>query len=250
MSRHSEAGDTLVEVLIALVVLGLASVAMMMAFATTISATAEQRNLATFDTVLRSASEEVITQIQQQPAALFESCSGAAQVAFSLPSGYTAQITTVKYWNGSIFAAACTPNAAQLITLTVTDATSGRTYTNNFVVDDPLARPVVTPGAAAQLAFVVQPGNSTMSSTLSPEPVVAVEDASGNIVTTDLSPVTLTITSGTGTSGASLSASCSGTEFYGVVTFSGCEIATSGSGYTLTATDSNLTSAISNSFSV
>ena len=72
---RSEDGDTLIEVLLAIVVLGLASVALLMAFATSISASAEHRSLTTFDTVLRTASEEAISQIQnQQPNSLFGTC--------------------------------------------------------------------------------------------------------------------------------------------------------------------------------
>src|SRR5665213_4371545 len=64
--HRSEAGDTLLEVLIALVVLGMASVALLVSFATSISASSTYRDVATLDSVLRTASEEVITQIQQQ----------------------------------------------------------------------------------------------------------------------------------------------------------------------------------------
>jgi hypothetical protein len=248
--RRSEAGDTLLEVLIALVVLSVASVALLVSFATSISASSTYRDVATLDTVLRTASEEVITQIQQQPAALFQSCAGAANVTFSLPTGYTAAITAVSYWTGASFVTSCVPNAEQWITLSVTETQNGQSATNNFIVDDPLARPIVTPGNATQLVYIEQPGNASINTAFTPEPVVAIEDASGNIVTTDLSPVTLTITPGTGTSGAKLSASCSGTEFYGVVTFSSCTIDTAGQGYTLTATDGSLSPATSSAFSV
>ncbi|HEY5103644.1 MAG TPA: type II secretion system protein, partial [Acidimicrobiales bacterium] len=117
--HRSEAGDTLLEVLIALVVLGMASVALLISFATSISASSTYRDVATLDSVLRTASEEVITQIQQQPAALFQSCAGAANVTFSLPVGYSAAITAVSYWTGSSFVTTCVPNAPQWITLSV-----------------------------------------------------------------------------------------------------------------------------------
>jgi type II secretory pathway pseudopilin PulG len=249
-ARHSEAGDTLIEVLIAIVILGMASVALLVSFATSISASSTYRDVATLDTVLRSASEEVITQIQQQPAALFASCLGWTKVTFSLPTGYTAAIAPPNYWNGSAFISACVPNAEQWITLSVTEAQNGKTASNNFIVDDPLARPIATPGAAAQLVYIEQPGNASINTALTPEPVVAIEDAAGNIVTQDLSPVTLAITPGTGTNGANLSAGCSGTEFYGVVTFSSCTIDTAGAGYTLTASDGTLSTATSSAFTV
>ena len=49
---RSEVGDTLIEVLLALVVLGLASVALLIAFGTTISASSDHRGLATSETAL------------------------------------------------------------------------------------------------------------------------------------------------------------------------------------------------------
>ena len=58
-ARRSEAGDTLIEVLLAIVILGIASVAILLAFATTISGSAEHRTLTTADTVLEDCRREV-----------------------------------------------------------------------------------------------------------------------------------------------------------------------------------------------
>jgi hypothetical protein len=55
--RHSEAGDTLIEVLLALAVIGLTVVSILGAFATSISATSEHRTLATADAAVRSFAE-------------------------------------------------------------------------------------------------------------------------------------------------------------------------------------------------
>src|SRR5258708_32005947 len=84
------------------------------------------------------------------------------------------------------------------------------------------------------------------------QPVVVVQDASGNTVTGDSSSITLSITPGTGTSGAALT--CTGgltkPAASGTATFTGCAIDKAGSGYTLTGADGSLTSAQSNSFNV
>src|ERR1035438_2679235 len=85
--RHSEAGDTLIEVLLALIVLGLASVALLIAFSTSISASATHRILATDDTVLATATQVTIANIQSQPS-LF-SCP----TNLSTYPGYTSGIT-------------------------------------------------------------------------------------------------------------------------------------------------------------
>lgn len=264
--RRSEAGDTLIEVLLALVVLGLASVALLAAFGTTISSSAEHRSLATMDTVLRSASQEAVSQVEHQSSALFASCGGAGpsgpgQVNFTLPAGYTAVVASVQYWNASATPAAfnppstwggtsfsaCIPYAPQLLTITVTSA-SGTSSSISSVVDDPGARPVTGAGAATQLVFLTEPGNGSSGTNLSPQPAVAVEDANGNIVYSDLSDVKLSITGGP--AGATLSDTCSGSEFYGVVTFSNCSINLAGTGYSLTATDGSLRSATSTTFTV
>ena len=60
---RSEQGDTLVEILMTLVVIGLTTVAVLGAFVTSISTTTEQRTLATSDAVLRSFVESATYQI-------------------------------------------------------------------------------------------------------------------------------------------------------------------------------------------
>lgn len=262
VERHrGDDGDTLVEILLALIVLGLSTVALMTAFSTTIAASAEHRSFATFDTVLRSASNEVISQIQG-PSDLYKSCAaladyqtgGSNAVAFSLPAGYTAQITAISYWDGTQFqsnGANCVTGAPQLLTVSVTNA-SGTTYANTFAVQNPIfpTPTQVQTGPAYKLVFVTQPAGAKAGVNFTTQPIVWVEDSNGNLVTTDLSSVKLAITGGTGTSGASLSNTCSGVETSGVVKFSNCSIDKSGTGYTLTATDGALYPAVSTPFDV
>jgi hypothetical protein len=70
---------------------------------------------------------------------------------------------------------------------------------------------------------------------------VAVEDANGNVVTSDLSYPSLAITTGAGPNGAVLSSTCQpGTPDQGVYTYYGCDITTAGSAYTLTASSTTL----------
>jgi hypothetical protein len=246
--------------LLAIVVLGLASVAILLAFATTISGSAEHRNLTTMDTVLRTAAEEAITQIQQAPSAQWGSCSpnptDTSNVSFTFPtgSGYTASITSVLYWNSatSSFTGTCVPstslspqvNSPQLVQVTVTSST-GAQASISFVVSDPQARAVPSPGTETHLAFISPvTGTSFQAGSNFPidsQPVVAVEDANNEIVTSDgLPPVTLTLNPPAGSTGASLS-NCSASVYTGVVTFSNCSIDVAGTGYTMTATDSLLT---------
>jgi hypothetical protein len=83
-----------------------------------------------------------------------------------------------------------------------------------------------------------------------PQPVVTVEDAGGKVVTTSNASITLSITAGTGTNGAVLSGTATIAAVNGVATFSGLSINLAGSGYTLTATSTGLTNAVSNALAV
>lgn len=59
-------------------------------------------------------------------------------------------------------------------------------------------------GQAAKLAFLTSPGNTAAWSNLTPNPAVAVQDASGNTVTSSTASITVNIKTGTGTTEATL----------------------------------------------
>ncbi len=109
----------------------------------------------------------------------------------------------------------------------------------------------VTVGPAAKLVFTQQPSGATGGIAFTTQPKVTVQDAGGNTVTGDSSTVSLSITSGTPTSGGPGTLSgCTQNETNGVITFSGCKIDTAGTGYKLHATDGTLTAADSTAFNV
>ena len=60
--------------------IGVAATAILLAFATTISGSADHRNFVTMDTMLRTAAAEVTSAIQQQSMTDFVNCSGASLV--------------------------------------------------------------------------------------------------------------------------------------------------------------------------
>jgi hypothetical protein len=145
--------------------------------------------------------------------------------------------------NGVATFTGCTINkAGSGYQLTATDGTLNTT-SNTFNI---------TVGAASQLVFTTQPdGSPTAGAALPTQPKLTVEDAGGNIVTTDSSTVTLSITSGTPTQGGPGSLSgCSQTETAGVISFSGCTINTAGNGYRLHGADGSLTAVDSAAFNV
>ncbi len=234
--RGSESGDTLVEVLFAIVILGIAGVALLTAFGTSIKASAEHRQLANEDASLRAATDDVIAQIQDSANNAFGACPTPYSPtftnltgSFSVPTGGV----TVQYWNGSQWSPSCTVSTnPQLWSVTLTSAS----YTTSVstVIYDP--QPLSPTGGTtpAKLVFL-QPtatGTGTINAAVSPQPIVAVEDAANNIVYSDASSVALAA-SGPG----ALSNNCSGIENNGIFSFSNCSMNAVGT-YTLTATDS------------
>ncbi|MGD0344788.1 MAG: type II secretion system protein [Acidimicrobiales bacterium] len=248
-SCHSESGDTLIEVLIALVVIGVASLSILLAFSTSIWGSADYRVTATVDTALRSAAEESTTTLDQLSTTIWGTCSDASTEQLQLrnavnsvlpPTNYTAT-ESIAYWNGQSFTGTCVANAAQQITVTV--SYKGTAYSIATVVDDPVVPTINVGVTAAKLAFVEQPPSSGIAagSAISPWPMVAIEDVNSLVVQDDLSAATLTLSSGGQT--------CAGIENLGVFTFSNCVIKAAGT-YTLKATDGSLPSATSSPFTV
>ena len=254
----NERGDTLIEVLIALVVLGMASVALITALGSSISAESDHRDLATFNTILTSSAQQALSEMEQLPA-LFSTCPNdldtyQSQIPLTVASPYTSKysavVSSVQYWDkqSASFGATCETNAPQEVQVTVTRASDGESHTKTFIAAYSLGASEATSGSAAKLVFITEPGSGSGGTMLTTQPIVKIEDSNGNAVLTDLSPVTLSLTPGTGPSGAALSG-CSGDEVLGIVTFSGCVISEAGT-YTITASDGSLPSVVSSSFSV
>ena len=109
---------------------------------------------------------------------------------------------------------------------------------------------VVPQSVPTSLSYAVQPAGATAGAGFTTQPVVHIKDLDGTTVTSATNSVTLSITSGAGTSGATLIGTATVSAVNGVATFSGLQINTIGTGYTLTATSSGLTSAASSAFNV
>ncbi len=263
---RSEDGDTLIEVLLALIVLSLATVSLLVAFGTVISASAEHRTLTNYDTALETASQLTISAMQQD-VSLFTSVCPLTSATLSTYPGYTYGITLpapyssfdvqyatlnpIQFWNSTTgtFTPTCVENVPQLITLQV----EGTSYQNSFVVNFPLGStpPTNTTPVNETLSIINSPpsgagvtnGNAGLPLT-NYQPIVEVADSYG-VVTTDLSPAAIFITPVGGATGTL--SGCVGNEVEGVITFGGCTISAAGT-YTMSATDGNLIS--SNSVTV
>ena len=117
-----------------------------------------------------------------------------------------------------------------------------------FVAGCTTAKTETAVGPAAKLAFTVQPGNAAAGSAIAPAVAVSIEDASGNLVTTATTMVSIAI--GTNPSAGTLAGTTSVAAVGGVATFSGLSINNAGAGYTLTASGTGLTGAMSSAFTV
>ena len=168
---RDDAGDTLVEVLVTLVVVGLAVISMVGAYTTSIHAAADYRNVSTLNTVITDASQNAISEIQQL--SNFKPCATPADyntLAFGAPSGYTVAVTNVSYLSGGSFVSTCTAGstAPQDITAVATQTSTGATATINFVVDDRGGTAGVTLAAPVITTTSTPPTNAVVGGTYQP----------------------------------------------------------------------------------
>lgn len=167
--------------------------------------------------------------------------SGGLTITFSLSGGTS---------SGSF--SAVTDNNDGTYSATFTGTTSGSASTLHAQImtqELTSALPTVTvnPGAASQLTFTTGPSNATAGSSINTLVVKAL-DAAGNIATSFSSNLSIAISANPGSgvlSGAATVAAVSG-----VASFANLSINKVGTGYTLVASSSGLTSATSSSFNI
>ncbi len=168
---RGEAGDTLIEVLIALAVIGLTAVSLLGGFTTSISASAEHRNLAAEDTVLKAFIESVTYQLAEQSSSspTFDTqCQGMTTYASLARTeqfgGITYSLTVtdptfpIEYWvaGAGFTTSGCsayaspfpTPPQQQLLTAEIS-GNGVPTQTLSFAISDP----TFAPGSAASPIF-------------------------------------------------------------------------------------------------
>lgn len=159
----SERGETLVEVLIAIVVIGICAVALLGGLTTTLSSSGEHRSLAADDSVAVSLADQVKSVIQLQsnakwPGGSTGDCPSSGtllswyQNTSNVPipatftsapfTGYGVVLTTAWYWNGSSwvsgsscpFTGSTSPTGVQMVEITVTAPNSGPSRKIDVVV--------------------------------------------------------------------------------------------------------------------
>jgi trimeric autotransporter adhesin len=156
----------------------------------------------------------------------------------------TGTLTGSPVTSGSFVAGILDPQSVTITntgSFTITATASGKTGTS--------AAFTVNAGVAAKLIFTANPSSSTGGIAFGTQPQVTVEDANGNTVTSSSASIQLAIGTNPG-SGTLTCATNPQNATSGVDTFAGCNINKIGTGYTLTATSSGLTSATSSTFNI
>jgi hypothetical protein len=167
--------------------------------------------------------------------------TGATGAILTCTSGLTMTVASgVASFSGcSIDRLSPTGNPYQLVASTLTGL--GTVISTAFAV---------TVGPPVKVGFTTQPTTANVAAVFAVSPVVAIQDAGGNTITTSSASVTLALGSNPGGGTLSCTGGLTRTAVSGVVTFTGCSINLAGSGYTLVASSSGLTSATSSAFAV
>ena len=161
--------------------------------------------------------------------------TAATAVTLSIASGNGTATTTTSPVN-------TTSGVATFTGLTITATTPG-SFTLLFQavgVTSVTSPAILVAGAASQLVLTTQPAGATTGVSLATQPVVAVEDANGNVVTNYTGTVTATLASGSATL-TNYTASITN----GVATFTSLTLTGTPSQYTLSFVLTPLTAALS-----
>lgn len=134
------------------------------------------------------------------------------------------------------------------INKTGTNYTLTATATATALANATSAQFNISPGPASQIAFNVQPTNTTAGAPFGSAVEVEIRDGQGNRVTTSRDAVTLAI--GTNPGGGTLSGTLVVNAIDGAASFSALSINKAGTGYTLTANAGSFPAATSNAFRI
>lgn len=190
----------------------------------------------------------VVVQIQDGSGNVRTTRTDSVTVAIAAGTG-----TTSATLRGSHLKVAAVSGVATFPDLTIDSAGTGYALTatvSGLPVATSPSTFAVSAGAAAQVAFRTQPTSRSAGNLFSPAVQVVVLDGVGNLVASATDSITLGITSGTGRTGATLLGTKKLKAVAGVASFADLSIDSAGTGYTLTASATNLVSSVSNAFSI
>ncbi|MBW4029993.1 MAG: hypothetical protein HIU57_04845 [Acidobacteria bacterium] len=248
------------EVLLALTILGLAAVALIVAFQTSITASSEHRNLSKITTAISDVTAASYSQVRvlddpltpatnlfttQQDISQYQTDFDSVLTAQLNSIGFSAHVISVQFWdptqkifpsvNAATSESAFTAFQPQLMMIDITNTLTKKVTHHGVILTDPsVVESGSTPGTASQLEFYVEPSGATLNTAFVDQPVVELVDSFGRRVTQALPFLTISIDPGTGTAGANLSSTCTAVpNGAGLFVFSDCSIDQLGSGYRL-----------------
>jgi prepilin-type N-terminal cleavage/methylation domain-containing protein len=122
--RRDDRGETLIELVVAIAILGIAAVAILGGLLLSTQTSTIHRNSATSGAYVRSFAEAIQADVDQNG---YKSCANAvdpstgyvAVAVPGLPATYTKAVTAVQSWNGSAWGG-CTADGIQRLDLKVT----------------------------------------------------------------------------------------------------------------------------------
>jgi prepilin-type N-terminal cleavage/methylation domain-containing protein len=138
--RSDDRGETLVELLVALTILGIAGVAIVAGLQMSVRSSDQGRRSATGGAYVRSFAEAIQTSIDNN-AGYATTCGVAgatarakyAAVAVTLPATYSKSVDAVESWDGSAWRA-CDATGIQRVKLTVTNGSGTRAVSERLTV--------------------------------------------------------------------------------------------------------------------
>jgi prepilin-type N-terminal cleavage/methylation domain-containing protein len=141
-SPSEDRGDTLIEVLIAIVIMGIAAAGIFGGLLTSVNLSSYHRSQSSAGVAVRDYGEAIVNYVGGTGYASCAAASayGPATVGYVAPSGYTASIVTVQYWTGSAWSGSCgTDLGLQQLSLKVVPTNSRAAETLTVVVRKPCA---------------------------------------------------------------------------------------------------------------
>ena len=138
-------GETLIELLVSMTILGITVVALVGGIGTSIVVSDMHRKQAVAGAVVRSYAEAIESSVDATPSTYVGCVATTAQAAygsppnFTAPNGYTASVTGVAYWTGTEtgYGPCSAGVGVEKLTLSVSSNDSRATETLNLIIRKP-----------------------------------------------------------------------------------------------------------------
>jgi len=150
MHQRSDVGETLIELVVAIAILGIAAVAILSGLLMSVQSSVMDRNNATGGAYVRSFAEAIQTSVDSagyKPCATAAAAYAAVSVP-DLPTGFITSVTAVQSWTGSSWGP-CAVDGVQRLDLKVTttgDALHRANETLTVIIRQPCNGSATTAG--------------------------------------------------------------------------------------------------------